>query len=90
MTGPTGLRFSGSSAGKIRVRARARSRCGQNSRARVRVRVSVSLTAIEFSCRPPEAMNYIISSVGDQERFVLACHAQKVRVTTALRPEHPG
>ena len=57
MTGPTGLRFSGSSAGKIRVRARARSRCGQNSRARVRVRVSVSLTAIELSCRPPEAKN---------------------------------
>ena len=76
MTGPTGLRFSGGSAGKIRVRACARTRCGQNTRVRVRVRVSVSLTAIEFSCRPPEAKNYLISSVGDQERFVLACRAQ--------------
>ena len=44
MTGPTGLRFSGGSAGKIRVRACARTRCGQNTRVRVRVRVSVSLT----------------------------------------------
>ena len=90
MTGPTGLRFSGGSAGKIRVRACALSRRGQNTRARVRVRVSVSLTAIEFSCRPPEAKNYLISSVGDQGIFVLACHAQKARVTTAPRPEHPG
>ena len=38
MTGPTGLRFSGGSAGKIRVRACA------FTRVRVRVRVSVSLT----------------------------------------------
>ena len=76
MTGPTSLRFSGGSAGKIRVRACALSRCGQNTRVRVRVSVSVSLTAIEFSCRPPEAKNYLISSVGDQERFVLARQAQ--------------
>ena len=49
MTGPTGLRFSGGSAGNIRVRACAQTRCGQNSRARVRVRVSVSLTANELN-----------------------------------------
>ena len=42
------------------------------------------------SYHPSETKNYLISSVGDQGIFVLACHAQKVRVTTALRPEHPG
>ena len=35
------------------------------------------------SYHPSETKNYLISSVGDQEIFVLACHAQKVRVTRA-------
>ena len=36
------------------------------------------------SYHPSETKNYLMSSVGDQGIFVLACHAQKVRVTPGL------
>ena len=58
MTGPTGLRFSGSSAGKIRVRACALSRCGQNPG--LGLGLGLALASLERTFMP---------SAGGQELF---------------------